>query len=130
MHGFPAEIQWQCVKDIIALVRKEGDMSLDEKLEVGQHIAWFWGSGLEWYKQRQNGPNDPDKSLIEKLLDLFASGQTYGSGVENKSPEFICDELEAAMPKFGEDGSTDAELDPSTVVAIVSLLIQLWKALR
>jgi hypothetical protein len=126
VHEFPATIQWNCVKEIIALVRKDGDLSTEDKLHIGQHIAWFWGCALSWYEKRENDPDNQDASLLEKLLDLF-NANAYGSSP--KKPEALCDELEAVM-NAQYASPNEVGINPAVVIQVITLLIQLWRELR
>ena len=55
---FPAEIPWQCITEVVRLVRK-GDVSKDEALEIVQHAAYFVGSTAELFKSKDPDP-EPD----------------------------------------------------------------------
>lgn len=105
VHGFTPTIEWSCVREIIALVRKgPSELTVAEKCEVGQHAAWFWGCSLAWYAQRDEAP-DGDDSLLAKLLALFTARATFGDCPEAEmDTEELCCAAEEAIDSFDSEG--------------------------
>lgn len=130
-HSFPASIEIECIREIIALVRKGGDMTRDDKFDVGQHVAYFYGSILEWV--RQNGSEDTSYRelaalVMRQVLGIRLFGELEDEGhFGNMSIEDRCCEIEEACDNC-ESGGGDYSAVP--VIAIISLVVSVIKLLR
>ena len=123
-HPFPAEIQWGCVRDVISLVRR-GDLTTGDKLDIGQHVAWFWGSALEWYRNADDEVKDG--SFLNRLLAVFTSLR-FGDDLSAKSTAELCDECENALPT--ESGYYGAIPIIQILSIVIPILIELLKRTR
>lgn len=116
-HSFPAEIQWSCIREIVAAARKgPTNLSRDEKIDVGQHFAFLWGSTLEWYRQKEN---DPDGSIWSELKKLFTRSASFGDGgYDHDSTEELCDSVDAVL-----DQETDESFGALPWLQILTVVI-------
>jgi hypothetical protein len=122
-HSFEAKLDWSCVREIITLVRK-GEMSVDDRIDMGQHAAWFGGSALEWYRvRRKDVPDGVDLSLLERILSLFGGGKLFGDdGYETSlSDDELCDKCENVLATIEAD--TDGDYAAFPIIQVLSIII-------
>lgn len=131
-HSFEAKLDWSCVREIIALVRK-GDSTTDDKIDIGQHAAWFGGCALEWYRLRRvDVPDGVDLSLLERILSLFGGGRLFGDdGYETSmSDDELCDKCENVLASMeGSEDADDAQAFPviQVLAIVIPIIIELIK---
>ena len=131
-HSFPATLEFSCLRDIASTFRT-GGLTVDDKIDIGQHVAHFVGSGLEWYRQRRKDvPDGVDLSLLERLLSLFGSRGVFGDdgSLEDLSDAELCDKLEnavAAAESFGDEEPSESGSWVQVLTIVIPILIEILK---
>lgn len=129
-HDFPSEIRIECLREIIAIVRKEGDLTRDDKLDIGQHAGYFYVCFLEWV--RQNASEDDSLREIATLIVRQILGVRLFGGLpcdefDTMSRAEICDAIDDKCDMLeSQTGGYSAV----PVIAIISLVVSLIKLLR
>jgi hypothetical protein len=128
-HSFEAKLDCSCVREIIAIVRK-GEMSVEDRIDMGQHAAWFGGSALEWYRvRRKDVPDGVDLSLLERILSLFGGGKLFGDdGYETSlSDDELCDKCENVLSTVNDADGYTAFPVIQVLSIIIPIIIELIK---
>lgn len=128
-HAFEAKLDWTCVREIIAAVRK-GETTTDSRIDIGQHAAWFGGCALEWYRvRRKEVPDGVDLSLLERILSLVGGGRLFGDdGYETSmSDDELCDKVENVLSTVDEGDGYSAFPIIQVLSIIIPIIIELIK---
>ena len=129
-HDFPPEIRIECLREIIALIRKEGDLTRDDKLDIGQHAGYFYVCFLEWV--RTNATEDSSLKeiatlIVRQILGVRLFGDLPCDEFDTMSREEICESIEQKCDMLeAQTGGYSA----IPVIAIISLVVSLIKLLR
>lgn len=126
-HQFPASIEWGCVRDIISLVR-QGDLTADQKLDIGQHAAWFWGSSLEWYRQHDDDADPGARGVLRLILRQLLGVPIFGADDHflDRTTESLCDECEDVLPG-DQYGQNEAVPIIQILGIVVPIIIEILK---
>ena len=111
---FPAELQWGCVTEVVAIVRG-GSIDRAKSMELVQHVSCFAGSAAEMFKT-----TDPDAEPLPDDADVDPLLKGY-------SDEYICDTLEDCVTQCRLMASDEASAINWSMLfnTIIPLLLQL-----
>jgi hypothetical protein len=130
-HSFPATLDFTCIRDVVSIVRK-GDLTADDKIDIGQHVAHFAGSSLEWYRvRRKETPDGVDVSLLDRILSLFGGRSLFGDEPNQAfhTTEDLCSQIENAITP---DGANEFGAFPviQILTIVIPILIELLKRMN
>ena len=109
-HTFPAEYPFDCLMSLAGIIRR-GELA-EKKYEAIQHCCWFIGCAAE--------------KLKAKTPDLFAAVLEPN---DCASLEELADEL-TANTVFASSEKEPAEIDPTIIIAIIGIVINILINLR